>query len=428
MPHFYSKEMYFSIKPISLRFLYNILTSFVWQLLKLIALFHPKINLFVQGRKQTFSTLREHSKDLAKTIWMHVASLGEYEQGLPVLELLKTNYPDYKIVLTFFSPSGYEVKKNNAMADVVCYLPMDTPKKAVQFLSLVNPTIALFVKYEIWPNYLKLLLERQTPTFLISAIFSKRQAYFKWYGGLLRKSLYSFTHFFVQDPASKALLDTIGHTNCTISGDTRFDRVAKILKQDNALDFLDGFKEGPCVVAGSTWPEDEALLVPFINAMERPVKFIIAPHNIKPQAIKKLTASLAKNTVCFSSLKGGTVPKETQVLLLDTIGLLTKVYSYADIAYVGGGFASGLHNTLEPAVYGVPILIGPNYANFKEAVELVKAGGILSINSKKDFSEKLDGLLKDPKQRENIGQINQRYVQGHLGATAKIFDHMKKLL
>ena len=360
---------------------------------------------------------------------MHVASLGEYEQGLPVLELLKTNHPDYKIILTFFSPSGYEVKKNNAVADVVCYLPMDTPKKAAQFLNLINPTIAIFVKYEIWPNYLKLLLERQTPTFLLSAIFSKRQAYFKWYGGLLRKSLNSFTHFFVQDTASKALLESIGHCNCTISGDTRFDRVAKILEQDNSLDFLEDFlNDGPCLVAGSTWPEDEALLTPFINASDGQSKYIIAPHNIKSQAIKKLTASLTKKTVCYSSLKGARVPKETQVFILDTIGLLTKVYSYADIAYVGGGFASGLHNTLEPAVYGIPILIGPNYANFKEAVDLVNKGGILSINSKKGFSEKLDSLLQAPKDRKGVGGINQAYVQGHLGATAKIFDYIKKLL
>ena len=309
MPQFYSKEMYFRKKPIFLRFLYNILTSAVWQVLKLVALFHPKIKLFVNGRKRSFSVLKKQLEPSDKTIWMHVASLGEYEQGVPVLEVLKTAYPKHKILVTFFSPSGYEIKKDSALADVVCYLPMDTAKKVGLFLELTRPTIALFVKYEIWPNYLKALQERHVPTLLFSAIFSERQAYFKWYGKWLRKSLSAFTHFFVQDERSKQLLQSMGYPNCTISGDTRFDRVSKILEQDNTLDFMDGFlQEAPCVVAGSTWAEDEAVLVPFINASKSPAKFIIAPHNIKPAAIKKLTASLKKKTVCFSSLKGTPIP------------------------------------------------------------------------------------------------------------------------
>ncbi len=429
MPHFSSKEMYFRIKPIFLRFLYNILTSIVWQLLKLVALFYPKIKLFVKGRKRSLSVLRKQLEPSDKTIWMHVASLGEYEQGVPVLEVLKTTYPKHKILVTFFSPSGFEVKKNSALADVVCYLPMDTQKNVALFLELTNPIIALFVKYEIWPNYLKALQKRHVPTLLLSAIFSERQAYFKWYGKWLNKSLRAFTHFFVQDERSKQLLQSIGYTNCTISGDTRFDRVRKILKQDNTLDFMDGFlQEVPCVVAGSTWAEDESVLVPFINASESPTKFIIAPHNIKPAAIKKLTVSLKKKTICFSSLEGATIPMGTEVLILDTIGLLTKIYSYADIAYVGGGFATGLHNTLEPAVYGIPVLIGPNYKNFKEATDLVAAGGILSINSKAQFEEKLNSLLHSELERKDIGRINRYYVERHQGATDKIFDHIKMLL
>ena len=429
MPHFYSKEMYFRIKPIFLRLLYNILTVIVWQLVKVVGIFNTKIGLFVKGRKQAFAILKERLPASEKTIWMHVASLGEYEQGLPILEVLKATYPDHKVVLTFFSPSGYEVKKNKTPADVVCYLPMDTLKNAARFLKLVNPTLVLFIKYEIWPNYLKLLKERDTPTLLLSALFSKRQAYFKWYGRFLRKSLDGFTHFFVQDATSKNLLQGIGHTNCTVSGDTRFDRVAKILTQDNTLHFMDGFvKDSLCLVAGSTWAEDEAVLVPFINTTEQPMKFIIAPHNIKQPAIKKLAASLKKETVCFSTLNGKPVPNTTEVLILDTIGLLTKMYHYADIAYVGGGFATGLHNTLEPAVYGIPVLIGPNYNKFKEAEDLVTAGGILPINSKAGFGQELDRLLHSKTVRETVGHINGQYVQEHQGATDTIFNYIKKLL
>jgi len=397
--------------------------------LKLVAIFNTKIKLFVNGRKHTFSILRKNLSASDNTIWIHVASLGEYEQGLPVLEALKASYPNYKILITFFSPSGYEVRKNSTPADVVTYLPMDTARNAARFMELANPCIALFVKYEIWPNYLNLLQGRKIPTLLISALFSKRQVYFKWYGGFLRKHLDAFTHFFVQDEASKHLLEGIGHTNCSISGDTRFDRVAKILAQNNTLTFMEDFIQNSlCFVAGSTWAEDNTVLVPYVNATEKSIKFVIAPHNIKKSAIKKLTDSLTKKTVCFSALTNNAIPENTEVLILDTIGLLTKMYHYADIAYVGGGFATGLHNTLEPAVYGIPVLIGPDYTGFKEAMDLVAAGGILPVTSKTEFEQRANTLLHSKAARQNIGNINSRYVKNNMGATTEILTYITKLL
>ncbi len=421
--------MYFSTKPIFLRFLYNIFTQIAWPILRLIAIFNPKIKLFVAGRKQTFSLLDKNIGAADKTIWMHVASLGEYEQGLPVLERLREAYPHYKLVLSFFSPSGYEVKKNSTPANVVVYLPLDTISNTQRFLELVHPSLTLFIKYEVWPNYLNTLKNKGIPTLLLSALFAERQSYFKWHGSFLRTSLKAFSHFFVQDAHSKELLDRIGVLNCTVSGDTRFDRVGHILEQDNKLDFMEGFTNGhPCFVAGSTWPEDEALLVPFINTYDGALKIVIAPHNIKKAAIEKLKETITKKTYCFSQLTDTNIPEDAKVLIVDTIGLLTKIYSYAHIAYVGGGFATGLHNTLEPAVFGIPILIGPKYSNFKEAEDLVHAGGIKTIDSPKGFSKTMNRLLTSPPLRQKIGSINRNYVKQEQGATAIILDHIKEII
>ncbi len=423
------KEMYFSTKPIFLRFIYNILTLIVLPILWLVAIFNPKIKVFVAGRRQTFPRLEENIKPSDKTIWMHVASLGEYEQGLPVLEGLKEAYPNYKLILSFFSPSGYEVKKNSTPADIVVYLPLDTSSNAKRFLELTHPSLALFIKYEVWPNYLKNLKDLGTPTLLLSALFSERQSYFKWYGSFLRDSLKAFSHFFVQDTGSKQLLDRIRFSNCTVSGDTRFDRVAQILEQDNRLDFMDSFTNNQaCFVAGSTWPEDEALLVPFINTLKSPLKVVIAPHNIKKATIEKLKESFTKKAYCFSELTDAGVPEDAEVLIVDTIGLLTKIYSYASVAYVGGGFATGLHNTLEPAVFGIPILIGPQYSNFKEAEDLVNAGGIRTIASPEAFAKTMDELLTSKSLQQKLGTINGHYVKNKQGATAVIFDHINGLL
>ncbi|MEC3964358.1 3-deoxy-D-manno-octulosonic acid transferase [Flagellimonas halotolerans] len=411
-----------------LRFLYNILINIAWLGLNVIALFNAKIKLFVQGRKLTFPTLEDKFDSEDRTIWMHVASLGEFEQGLPILERLRSKYPDHKLVLSFFSPSGYEVKKNSLAADLVVYLPMDSNSKVKRFLNLVNPELAIFVKYEVWPNYLYHLKKRNIPTILVSAIFSGRQIYFKPYGGFMRKSLGKFDHYFVQDKNSKKLLESIGFTTSSISGDTRLDRVSEILERNNQLDFMDRFKNNQlCLVAGSTWPEDEEILINYINNSKEKVKFVIAPHEIKPAHIEKITSSLQKRTVLYSTM-GNQNLKEFDVLVVDTIGLLTKIYSYANIAYVGGGFATGLHNTMEPAVFGIPIIIGPQFEGFKEAEDLVNEGGILPISSKDSFDDLVIDLLNNPVSIKNIGAINSNYINSNRGAADLIMKHISKIM
>lgn len=411
-----------------LRFLYNILINIAWLGLKVIALFNAKIKLFVQGRQKTFPLLKEQLPPNSKTVWMHVASLGEFEQGLPILERLRSKYPDHKLVLSFFSPSGYEVKKNTSVADVVVYLPMDSNSKVQHFLDLVNPELAIFVKYEVWPNYLYHLKKRNIPTILVSAIFSSRQIYFKPYGGFMRKSLGKFDHYFVQDENSKMLLESVRFTNISISGDTRLDRVSEILERNNQLDFMDRFKNNQlCLVAGSTWPEDEEILINYINNSKEKVKFIIAPHEIKPAHIEKITSALQKRTVLYSTM-GNQNLKEFDVFVVDTIGLLTKIYSYANIAYVGGGFATGLHNTMEPAVFGIPIIIGPQFEGFKEAEDLVNEGGILPISSKDSFDNLVGDLLNNPVSIKNIGAINSNYINSNRGAADLIMKHISKIM
>jgi len=411
-----------------LRFIYNILTHLSWLVLKGIALFQPKMRLFVSGRKNTFDQLRSSITPNSKCIWMHVASLGEFEQGLPILEQLRQQYPNHKLVLSFFSPSGYEVKKNTSAADVVVYLPMDTRSNASQFVDLVNPVMAIFIKYEIWPNYLHQLRQRKIPTLLVSAIFSKRQVFFKPYGGFMRNSLHSFSHFFVQDDTSKTLLQSIGFANSTVSGDTRFDRVYEILNRDNHLDFMEQFKGNqPCLVAGSTWPEDEKILVDYINSSDKGVKFVLAPHKIKPDHIEQLLESISKKTICYSNIDNQNL-MDFDVLIIDTIGLLTKIYSYAQMAYVGGGFATGLHNTLEPAVYGIPVVIGPNYKGFKEAEDLVDLKGVLPVSSSSELKTTLDRFLENPDVLENTGKINSTYITQNVGATPLIMEHIDQIL
>lgn len=408
--------------------IYNSVLAISSFFLKIPAIFNPKIKLFVNGRKNTFAILKEHLSVGDNVIWIHTASLGEFEQGLPVIEKLKGAYPDHKILVTFFSPSGYEVKKNTPVADLVSYLPLDTKGNAELFLALTKPKLAIFVKYEIWPNYLRILKKEQIPILLISAIFRKEQVFFKWYGNFMRKALGSFSYFFVQDIASENLLNSIGINNVCISGDTRFDRVSEILDKDNSLDFMARFKKDRlCIVAGSTWPEDEAVLIAHINASPKPIKYVLAPHNIKAAHIKGMATSINKKTILYSELSDVDI-SQAEVLIVDTIGLLTKIYSYADIAYVGGAFATGLHNTLEPAVFGIPVIIGPNYEGFKEAVDLVAQKGILSVGNKLDFDNLLDRCIDDIKFRKETGKINASYVAKNKGASIQIMDYIRTIL
>ncbi|MEJ1222746.1 3-deoxy-D-manno-octulosonic acid transferase [Sediminicola sp. 1XM1-17] len=409
-------------------FLYNLAVLTASFLLRLIANFSPKLQLFVNGRKDVFSQLEQQLSQEAQVIWVHTASLGEFEQGLPIIEKLKLAYPDFKILVTFFSPSGYEVKKNTPVADLVLYLPLDTKKNAERFIALGRPKLAIFVKYEIWPNYLQELAAQKIPTLLISAIFTKRQIFFKGYGGFMRRGLASFSHIFVQDKNSLELLKSINIHHVTIGGDTRFDRVSEILARNNALPFMDTFKqENLCMVAGSTWPEDEAVLLDYINRPSQQLKYAIAPHNIKDTHIQKLKGAITKKTVLFSELDRADI-SNAEVLIIDTVGLLTKIYSYADIAYVGGGFATGLHNTLEPAVFGIPVLIGPQYQGFKEAEDLVALQGVLPILNKTDLQKTMDELVQNTAFHQKTGDINTTYINQNKGASTKILDHIKSIL
>jgi 3-deoxy-D-manno-octulosonic-acid transferase len=406
-------------------FVYTLIVSISSFLLKIIALFSPKIKLFVDGRKIVFSTLNEKIKPNDQTIWFHAASLGEYEQGLPVIEKIKKKYPSHKIVISFFSPSGYEVRKNNTIADATVYLPLDTKKNAQEFLKLVHPDFVFFIKYEYWLNYLNELQAQKIPTYLISGIFRENQLFFKWYGVFYRKALETFTHFFVQNEDSKRLLAQLGKNNVTISGDTRFDRVSAILEKDNNLSFISQFKNNhTTIVAGSSWPKDEDLLVDFINNNTDAIKFIIAPHNIKTPQIQQLKESIRKKVLLFSEKENKNLA-DYDVFIIDTIGILTKIYSYAEIAYVGGGFGNpGVHNILEPATFGIPIIIGPNYSHFAEATDLVTLGGCLTISNKENLNTAFTNLIQNEEIRNEKGQICSRFVQKNKGATITIMKNI----
>ena len=410
-------------------FIYNLIVVLADFILKIVALFNNKINLFIEGRKPVFNILSEKIKAYDKTIWFHAASLGEYEQGLPVMERMKSRFPNHLIVLTFFSPSGYEVRKNNTIADVTVYLPLDTKSNVDLFMKIVRPDMAFFIKYEYWPNYLNALQNKEIPTYLISGIFREKQVFFKWYGGFYRKALDAFEHFFVQNSSSKELLIQLGKTNVTVSGDTRFDRVTTILNQNNQLDFVAEFKnKNLTLVVGSSWPKDESLLVNYINSSNN-VKFIIAPHNINEDQIANLQNHISKKTILFSSINlndlGTSKLAEYDVLIIDTIGILTKIYSYADVVYVGGGFGNpGVHNILEPATFGVPIVIGPNYSHFAEATALVKMEGCISITNQEELNEALDKLIQNADVRIEKGHVCSTFVEMNKNASETIMNYI----
>ncbi len=406
--------------------IYNLLIHISGFLLKIFAVFIPKIKLFVDGRKNIFEILSRQINLGDKTIWFHAASLGEYEQGLPVIEKIKIKYPNHKIVLTFFSPSGFEVRKNNNIADVTVYLPLDTNSNVNNFLDIVQPKMAFFIKYEYWPNYLKELKNRKIKTFLISGIFRKEQIFFKWYGSFFRKALQTFDIFFVQNDSSKILLKSLKFNNVKISGDTRFDRVISILERDNSLSFIDEFKnDKTTIVVGSSWAKDEDLILNYINKSCN-IKFIIAPHNINENQILNFKNKINKSVI-LNSEKTNQLLSKFDVLIIDSIGILTKIYSYADIAYVGGGFGkSGIHNILEPATFGVPIIIGPNFSNFAEAEALINIQGCITISDQKQLNEAFDNLILNDDIRHEMGHICSTFVEMNRGATDIIMKHIKQ--
>lgn len=402
-------------------FLYQLGINLAAFFLPVSRFFSPKMKLFIDGRKQSFAVLEKQIDKNQNYIWFHVASLGEYEQGLPVMEEIKVKYPEYKIVLTFFSPSGFEIRKNNKIADVTIYLPLDTKRNVKRFLDVVQPKMVFFIKYEFWPNYLLELKKRNIPTYLISGIFRENQFFFKWYGGFYRKALLSFDHFFVQNQASAQLLQSINFNNATINGDTRFDRVAQIVERAQPLDFIAEFKNNTTtIVIGSSWIDDETIYLPYLNNSIN-TKFIIAPHNIKEEEISRLIAKIDKKTVRYTNYQSEEL-KGADVFIIDTIGILTQIYAYADIAYVGGGFKTGLHNILEPATYGTPVVIGPNYSKFQEAKDLVALGSCLVVNNKEELSATFKRLISDDNYRKELGTKNQEFILKNKNATKIVME------
>jgi len=408
--------------------LYNIATKIAEKALPLAGRFNEKLKLFTEGRKSVFSELEEKINPNKEYLWFHAASLGEFEQSLPIIEEIKKEFPKYKILVTFFSPSGYENKKNHPLADVITYLPLDTRKNAKRFLELVKPKIAFFIKYEIWPNFMAEIKKQNIKSLLISGAFRENQIYFKPYGGFMRKALQTFDHIFVQNEASITLLKNIGFNNTTLSGDTRFDRVSRQIQYNNKLEFAENFiDKKTCLVAGSTWPEDEEIIVPFINQTSEKLKVIIAPHEIKEEKINALEQKIKKKAIRYSQRESRDL-ESYDVLILDTIGLLGKIYSYANIAYVGGAAGTtGLHNILEPATFGIPVIIGENYKKFPEAARLRQLAGLYSVANAEEFSSITNKLITDKHFREKTGMIAGHFINSNIGATRSVMNYLKTL-
>ncbi len=413
-----------------MKYLYDILMIFSEKILRLFGnFFGPKVQHFTQGQKQAFQQLKACLQSGKPVIWFHVSSLGEYEQALPVIEKIKEQYTDYQIVLTFFSPSGYEVKKDKTPAGCVSYLPLDTPANARRFIDLLRPAAAFFVKYDFWPNYLYELKKQGVPAFLISGLFPENHTYFKAYNTWLKKSLEAFTHFFVQDENSKKVLQQNGFSQVTVTGDTRFDRVYEIARQTGELDFVKAFKqEAPLLVVGSSWPSDEKLLLPYLHQSGIKFKTIIAPHDISKRHIQQITTALQKPYILYSQTNDKTSWADFDVLIIDNIGLLNKIYRYADIVYIGNGFGKSIHNIQEPAVYGVPVITGPHIEKFREAVDLKKLGGLISIHNREELEKVLNELLTNKKVREEKARITREYALKNVGATDKIIQQLEKYL
>lgn len=410
--------------------IYSALIAIVQSILPISALFSNKMKLFVSGRKNVFELIKQNRKASDKIIWIHTASLGEYEQAVPIIKKLKADFPAYKIWLTFFSPSGYEIKKDNHEADYVSYLPLDTRKNTRKFIELLKPEVALFIKYEIWPNYMAVLEEQNIPKLLLSALFRAEQSYFKKPNGLMANTLKKFNFIAVQDHNSLDLLHQIGYSQAMITGDTRYDRVIEQTQRNNQLDFMDVFTkdEGTYIVCGSTWPEDEEALADFIVKAPKDVKFIIAPHEIHASRVIKLQKSLPTESILWSELADKNI-EDYKTLVIDAIGYLGRAYAYADIAYVGGAMGTtGLHNILEPATFGIPVLYGTNTDKHPEAEDLESAKAGFKISDKETLCQKLEHLVEDENYRKQIGTNAKNFIQSQAGATEKSIKEIARYL
>lgn len=405
--------------------LYNIAIYLYLMGVAVASLFNRKVRRMWQGERAAFGVLREKVDPSAQYVWFHAASLGEFEQGRPIIERLRERHPEYKVLLTFFSPSGYEVRKDYAGADIICYLPLDTPLNAIRFLRLVRPVMAFFIKYEFWYNYLHILKHRNVPAYSVSSIFRPDQIFFRWYGRHYANVLRCFTHFYVQNEASRELLAGLGITEVSITGDTRFDRVLQIKRQSKRLDIVEAFVAGaPHVfVAGSSWEPDEDILIPYFDT-HRQWKLIIAPHVIGEDHLQQILAKTGRKAVRYTQ----TTPGEAagaDVLVIDCFGLLSSIYHYGHVGYVGGGFGVGIHNVLEAAVWNIPVIFGPNNRRFAEARELLASGGGFEIANDSDFARILDRFGSDSAALDEAGRKAGAYVASKAGATDRILTEVR---
>lgn len=400
--------------------LYNICILLYAQIVKIVALWDKKAKQWVEGRKGIFERMAHSIDKSDKILWLHVASLGEFEQGRPIIEQVRKEHPEYKILLTFFSPSGYEIRKNYEGADYIFYLPIDTPRNVKRFLDIAHPEIAIFVKYEFWLNYLYELKARNIRTFVISAIFRQDSVFFKWYGSRWRQALDSYEQIFVQNEESKELLNKIGFDNIIIAGDTRFDRVAAIAKAAKKIDIIEQFKaDSRLFVAGSTWGPDEDILQDLINDNPQ-IKFIIAPHEMNEARINKIIEATKGGAIRYTQCNAQTSFDNIQVLILDTVGILSSVYGYASWSYIGGGFGVGIHNTLEAATFALPIAFGPNYHKFKEARDMVALGVATKVENAEDLQKWFTPLRDNDEALMKVSVAAKDYTTKNQGATSLI--------
>lgn len=418
--------------------IYNIVIYFVLWGIAIASLFNEKVRKMWRGEREAFKILKQKVDPNAKYIWFHAASLGEFEQGRPLMERIRKDYPQYKILLTFYSPSGYEVRKNYEGADIICYMPVDTRLNAIRFLRLVRPVMAFFIKYEFWSNFLHILKHRNIPTYSVSSIFREDQVFFKWYGRSYAGVLKCFTRFFVQNEESKRLLEGIGITAVDVVGDTRFDRVLQIKEAAKQLPICEAFRTGVAssqsadvphhdfkvFVAGSSWPSDENIFIPFFNE-HKDWRLLIAPHVIAEEHLKLILSLIKGKKVVRYTQTTPEEAAEADVLIIDCFGLLSSMYNYGDVAYIGGGFGVGIHNTLEAAVWNMPVIFGPNNKKFQEAQGLLKSGGGFEINTYEDFSGLMSSLMNDEAFLKQAGDKAGAFVAHLAGATDKVLASVK---
>ena len=418
--------------------IYNIVIYFVLWGIAIASLFNEKVRKMWRGEREAFKILKQKVDPNAKYIWFHAASLGEFEQGRPLMERIRKDYPQYKILLTFYSPSGYEVRKNYEGADIICYMPVDTRLNAIRFLRLVRPVMAFFIKYEFWSNFLHILKHRNIPTYSVSSIFREDQVFFKWYGRNYAGVLKCFTRFFVQNEESKRLLEGIGITAVDVVGDTRFDRVLQIKEAAKQLPICEAFRTGVAssqsadvphhdfkvFVAGSSWPPDESIFIPFFNE-HKDWRLLIAPHVIAEEHLKLILSLIKGKKVVRYTQTTPEEAAEADVLIIDCFGLLSSMYNYGDVAYIGGGFGVGIHNTLEAAVWNMPVIFGPNNKKFQEAQGLLKSGGGFEINTYEDFSGLMNSLMNDEAFLKQAGDKAGAFVAHLAGATDKVLASVK---